>query len=185
MPSKPDSKLTPKKRARKPGQSLTPRERGTTKGHFLKAYAADQTVSEACDAAGISRTTFYEWLEKDPEFSILYHQAKERADDSLRAEIRRRGKEGWDEDVYQLGKYAGKVRKYSDVLLMFQAKARMPEYREKQQLDLTTAGQPLGNIADGIGEALRDPEVAQSALALLERIASRHRDPSGPGVGGK
>ena len=99
---------------------------------FLEAYAEHANVLLAAKAAHINRTTVYVWLEHDEDFSFAFNQAKEDAKDMLRAEIYRRGKVGWDEDVYQLGKYAGKVHKYSDTLLIFQAKALMSEYRDKQ-----------------------------------------------------
>jgi hypothetical protein len=99
---------------------------------FLEAYAEHANVLLSAKAAHINRTTVYVWLEHDEDFSFAFNQAKEDAKDTLRAEIYRRGKEGWDEDIYQLGKFAGKVRKYDTTLLIFQAKALMPEYRDKQ-----------------------------------------------------
>ena len=54
---------------------------------------------------------------------------------NIEAEIHRRAIEGWD--IASAGKPLGVMRKYSDVLLMFYAKKRMPEYREKQSMELT------------------------------------------------
>ena len=105
---------------------------------FLEAYAEQCNVLLAARSAGINRVTVYRWLEHDEDFSFAYNQAKEDAKDTLRAEIYRRAVEGWDEPVYQLGKYRGVVRKYSDTLLIFHSKALMPEYREKQSLEVTT-----------------------------------------------
>lgn len=99
---------------------------------FLASFAKQANVRLAAKAAKVARNTIYEWLEKDEAFSFLYHQAKEDAKDIVREEIYRRAHDGWDEDVYQLGKLAGTVRKYSDTLLIFHAKALMPEYRDKQ-----------------------------------------------------
>lgn len=99
---------------------------------FLEAYAEHANVLASARAAGISRQAVYKWLEYDEDFSFAYNQAKEDAKDVLRAEIYRRAVEGWEEPVYQLGKYAGKVRKFDATLLIFQAKMLMPEYREKQ-----------------------------------------------------
>lgn len=104
---------------------------------FLEAYAEQANVLIAARAVGISRQTVYDWLEHDEEFSLSYNQAKEDAKDALRAEIYRRGVEGYEEDVYQLGKFAGKVRKYDTSLLIFHAKMLMPEYRDKQQIEHT------------------------------------------------
>ena len=102
---------------------------------FLETYAEHANVMLAAKAAGVHRTTVYKWLEHDEAFSLAYNQAKEDARDVVRAEIKRRGVDGWDENVYQNGVFAGKVHKYSDVLLIFHAKALMPEYRDKQQIE--------------------------------------------------
>ncbi len=56
---------------------------------------------------------------------------------NIEAEIHRRAIEGWDEPIASAGKRLGVMRKYSDVLLIFYAKKRMPEYREKQSMELT------------------------------------------------
>ena len=105
---------------------------------FLEAYAQHANVMLSAREAGIHRTTVYDWLEHDEDFSFAYNHAKEDAKDTLRAEIYRRGVEGWDEDVYSFGKFQGTVRKYSDTVLIFHTKALMPEYREKSQIDVNT-----------------------------------------------
>ena len=92
--------------------------------------------------AGIHRSTVYEWLEHDTDFSFAYNLAKEDAKDILRAEIYRRGVEGWDEKVFQLGLYAGTVRKYDTTLLIFHSKMLMPEYRDKSQVEPAARPRP-------------------------------------------
>jgi hypothetical protein len=107
---------------------------------FLEAFATHANVMVSARVAGIHRSTVYEWLEHDEDFSFAYNLAKEDAKDTLRAEIYRRAHEGWDEDVYQLSKFAGTVHKYSDTLLIFHAKMLMPEYRDKQSIELSNNG---------------------------------------------
>jgi len=104
---------------------------------FLEEFAKHGNVTLACRVANINRSTLYRWKEKSDTFLVQYNQAMEDAKDAIRAEIYRRGKEGWDEEVYQLGHYAGTVRKFSDTLLIFHAKALMSEYRDKQQVELS------------------------------------------------
>src|SRR6266566_289944 len=119
----------------------TPKKRLSTKQKqrlFLEVFAENANVLLSARAAGINRSTVYEWIEHDEDFFFAYNQAKEDAKDVLRAEIYRRGVAGWDEDVYQLGKYRGTVRKYSDTLLIFHTKMLCPEYRDKQSLDVTS-----------------------------------------------
>ena len=106
---------------------------------FLAEFEHAANVSQACKAADIARDTFYQWLEHDETFTLLYHQAEQIANDAIRAEIFRRGHDGFDEQVLVGGKLHT-VHKYSDTLLIFLAKARMPEFREKQSLEVTTPG---------------------------------------------
>ena len=122
-----DKVLSPKK-------SLSKRERQRL---FLACFAENANVLLSARAAGISRQLVYQWLEHDEPFSFAFNQAKEDANDVLRSEIYRRAVEGYTEQVVVAGKVQT-VRKYSDTLLIFLSKARMPEFREKQTLDVNT-----------------------------------------------
>jgi len=116
---------------------MSPKVREEAQATFLAAYAEMGIITSAAAAANISRQCVYEWQEHDETFSLRFHEAEAAANDVLRAEIHRRAVTGWDEPVYQLAKFAGTVRKYSDVLLIFETKRRMPEYRDKQQVELS------------------------------------------------
>lgn len=125
-------------------QTSTPKKARLTttarKDMFLASFAQHGIVTRACRDAEIDRSTVYQWKEHDAEFLVRYNNALEEARDAIREEIRRRAQDGWDEDVYQLGRYAGKVHKYSDTLLIFHAKMLMPEYRDKQQIEMSGPG---------------------------------------------
>src|SRR6266699_9016 len=138
MSEQSDSNRTEKKRL--PGQQLSDEERAVAQHKFLLSFAKRANVLHAAKAAKVQRSTIYEWLEHDEDFSFAYNQAKEDAKDVLRAEIYRRGHDGWNESVYEMGVLTRTVRKYSDTLLIFHAKMLMPEYREKQSLEVTTPG---------------------------------------------
>lgn len=154
-----DIKLTPQKK-------LTKRDKQAL---FLASFARNANVLLSAHLAGVSRQMVYKWLEHDEPFSFAYNQAKEDANDVLRAEIYRRGHDGVEEPILSQGQLVyeyepvldeltgeqrkdekgklmwkrGKMvtmRKYSDTLLIFLAKARMPEFREKQSLEVTTPG---------------------------------------------
>ncbi len=119
---------------RPPHASFTPQKETTTQDKqaaFLVAFAQTAIVRASAQDAGISRRTVYDWLEHDEAFSLAFNQAKEDARDVLRAEIYRRAHDGWDEPVWGPTALKGTVRKYSDTLLIFHAKAMMPEYRDK------------------------------------------------------
>lgn len=173
---------TPKKtRVRRPGEHMTEGERADAKEQFLEAYCQGLSITASCKAAHIARSRLYEWLEHDEAFSVRYHQAKEAGDDALRDEIRRRAVEGWDEEVYQLGNYVGTVHKYSDTLLIFQAKARMPEYRDKVDVKATVQGTMTHDL-----NIAQDAQLAATANAFLARLtALRSGQPGSASVSGE
>lgn len=94
---------------------------------FLAAFAEVGTVKSAAKAAGISRTTHYNWLRDDPAYAVALEQAAADAGDRLEAEAVRRAVEGWDEPVFHRGEVVGYVHKYSDTLLIFALKGAKPE----------------------------------------------------------
>lgn len=176
-------KPTPKKmRVRGRGKHLSVRQRAQVQATFLDAFAKTANVTESCEIAGIHRSTVYDWQEHDEAFSLQYHVAEAEANDRIRTEIRRRAIDGWDEDVYQLGHFAGKVRKYSDTLLIFHAKARMPEYRDK----LDVKAQVQAGASDGTDDTPEAAALARGFLLGLGSLATRRvSDPDGPGVSGE
>jgi hypothetical protein len=120
---------TLKKRRR--GQRMTAEQRIRAQAMFLTAYEKTASVLAAAEQAEIDRTLVYYWQEHDEQFSFAFNIADNAANMRIEAEIRRRAIEGWEEPLVSAGKRIGTVRKYSDVLLMFYAKRRMPEYRDK------------------------------------------------------
>lgn len=160
---------------------MTAKQRALAQEAFLAAFAETGIITSAAVAAGIGRKAVYEWQEHDETFSLRFNEAREVANDILRAEIHRRGVIGWDEDVYQLGKYAGTVRKFSDTLLIFETKRRMPEYRDKVDVKATVQG----NVTHDINLA-NDAEASSAANAFLRRLTTlRTGDAGGPGVSGE
>lgn len=151
---------TPKKGAsrrvrttnRRVGERMKQEERLVIQEKFLKSFAGNGNVRAACMAAGVDRSIVHYWAEHDEQFSMQYTLAKEDVNDAIRAEIFRRAMFGEEEPVISMGKPIyeevtvmenGKpvtrrkmltIKRKSDLLLMFQAKARMPEYREKSTL---------------------------------------------------
>lgn len=111
---------------------------------FLKHFAHGGVVTEAAQAAGVSRQRHYEWLadpEKYPDYEERFKDAHEQACDRLEREAIRRGADGWDEPVYQGGKKVGLVRRHSDRMLELVLKARLPDkYRERQSVEHSGPG---------------------------------------------
>lgn len=118
-------------------------ERKLLKARFLQYFAEEGNVSFACDLAGVDRTTVYKWRTKDQQFAKLWEEAEATSCDVIRKELFRRAIHGVESYVVSAGRLVYgpdeeplKEKKYSDTLLALLAKARLPEYKEKQQIDL-------------------------------------------------
>jgi hypothetical protein len=130
------SSSTPKKRRQ--GQRMNAKQRQDAQQAFLASYVQSANILTSCNEIGIDRSLIYYWQEHDEQFMLQFNRADAEANLMIEAEIKRRAIDGWDEPLVSAGKRVGTVRKYSDTLLIFLAKARMPKYREKQQLDINT-----------------------------------------------
>lgn len=133
---------TPKKRAR--GVRLTPEQKTAAQTLFLTVFAQSANLTAACRRAGIDRSTVYRWQEHDTAFTVRYHEAEAEANDVVRAAIFQRAVNGVDKPLHHNGRLVrdedGRpvtVKDYSDTLLIFLAKARMPEFRDKQQVEIS------------------------------------------------
>lgn len=120
----------------------TPKKRAA----FLAELAQRGNVSDACAAADIGRTTVYDWRADDATFAADWDAALDQAADTMEREAFRRAVDGVDEPVYgSLGQglgsgEVGRIRKYSDTLLIFLLKAARPEkFRERTEQQHTGA----------------------------------------------
>jgi len=146
------------------GGPRTAEHKALAKQWFLEELPRCHTVSSACDYAHIDRVTAYKWKDQDKKFSDTWDRAVERTHDIARASIFQRGILGWDEPVVAQGQVVyeyepvldnegkqtyddkGKpiykrlqrltVHKWSDSLASLYAKANLPEYRDKQTIDV-------------------------------------------------
>lgn len=126
---------------------------------FLEHFAQTGNVSESCEAVGIKRrSNIYDWQERDDQFAAGFRESEIRATERLESEARRRGAEGYEEPVFHQGAECGRVRKFSDTLLIFLLKARAPEkYRERVQMQHADADGkrlPLGAVEEFVRHVL-------------------------------
>lgn len=99
---------------------------------FIAAFVDLVSVSRAAVKAKVHRTVIYDWIKSDSNFKIIYEAACELATGKLEDEAVRRAFEGTVKPVYQGGKLVGKIREFSDTLLIVLLKARAPEkYKER------------------------------------------------------
>ena len=123
---------------------------------FLETLAATGNVPVAIDASGVSRHRLLVLRKDDPEFAQLWDEAAEAGLDLLEGEAMRRVLEGIEEPVYYHGKCIGKVRRYSDSLLIFLLKNLRPEkYGDKVKVD---TGDALQDLLRAIDETGREEE---------------------------
>lgn len=108
---------------------------------FCGVLAKTCNVTAAAEAAGIGRSTAYQWRAADPDFAQAWSDAEEAAADQLEQVAFERATGG-----------------QSDRMLEILLKAHRPKYREKQEIDITSGGNRLGlegfygNRDEGAGE---------------------------------
>lgn len=108
---------------------------------FLQHLRETANVTASANAIGISRRRMYDLRDADPELAAEWDAAVEEAVDALELEMRRRALEGTDEPVFYQGEEVGTVRKYSDTLAIFLAKAHRPDkFRERFSGELSGPG---------------------------------------------
>ena len=138
----------------------TGRARTTKKARerFLVSLGKLGNVHDACRSARVGRSTAYQWRSGSKAFAEQWDQALDEAADVLEAEVRRRAVTGVLSPVYHKGQVVGRVRKYSDVLLMFLLKSVRPQrFDDAVRLRRMTADSALSpdQIAHDIQAAQR------------------------------
>ena len=93
---------------------MTRKQAAKAKELFLDIFRVTGNVSQAAKAAGIHRSSVYEWQESDEKFSAAYNVAAIESNEALEAEAHRRGVIGVKQPVYQGGQMVGYIKKYSD-----------------------------------------------------------------------
>jgi hypothetical protein len=103
---------------------------------YLALIREGVTNKDAAAACGCGTKYFQRRRAEDPEFEADYQAARADGDDVIRAEVHRRGVKGVKRAIYHDGKVVGHKQEYSDQLLMFLAKSRMPaEFGDRQTVD--------------------------------------------------
>ena len=106
---------------------------------LLNRFAKCGQLVKSCQAVGSSHQMHTYWLENDEDYAADFERAKKLVTERMTDEVYRRGTEGVKKPVgFHQGKHMGTfIREYSDNLLMFGVKARLPEYRDSHHVDLT------------------------------------------------
>lgn len=156
-------KKPPNNRAR----NRAPKKEKDWRPAFLKELARTACVLHAAAKVKRTRSTVYDRRQTDAEFSIAWDDAIEYGNAALIVEARRRAYEGTLRPVYQGGKLRGKIREYSDTLLIFLIKARNPEFRDNGKIILQ--GDPAAPLK--VAGELRKPDPAAFAAFMADVTA--------------
>jgi hypothetical protein len=131
------------------------------KDAVLQAYVEAGTVAGAARAGGISRQTFYDWIESDPSFANAVVMCRQELADDLEAEAFKRAREG------------------SDTLLVFLLRAHRPErYRDRHVIEVVSPDvvsrleQQASAILEACNQVLEDRQLAG---LVASTIANRLR----------
>lgn len=111
---------------------------------LLNAYVHNGgMIMESCNEVGVKYYTHKSWLRRDPIYARAFEIAVQDTVEVLEEEVVRRGKHGYDEPVFYQGAEVGKIKKFSDNLLMFRLKKLDPSYKDKSDTNIGIAGKDI------------------------------------------
>lgn len=121
---------------------------------FLAAIVRGSHVRDACEEAGISGQLPYHRRQNDEEFGRAWQEASDIGTKALESEAARRAYHGTLKPVFHKGNECGRIREYSDTLLMFLLRARRPKkYRDNLKvtgdMDVSHKLEIVEEIIDG------------------------------------
>lgn len=144
---------------------------------FLDILAETCSVTRAASATTVHRGHWYKLKWADPEFSIQWDQAVQIGVRALEDEMVRRAHEGTLKPVFHNGVEVGKIREYSDLLLIFALKAHAPEkYRER--FDVTS--RQVQTVTHNINLANLDDRQLAALAGILDAAAAGGADEPAP-----
>jgi hypothetical protein len=111
-----------------------------TRERVLKEFRRVGRVDLACASCAVDRSTFYDWLRKDPEFKAEFEACREEVSCLLEDEAVRRAYHGTMKPASAGGKLV-MVTEFSDRLLEFLLKCRnRAVFGDRQQLEHSGPG---------------------------------------------
>ena len=121
------------------------RDRRERMTRFLKMYEATNRVTHSCRYAGISKSTYRDWVARDPLFAEEVEEAKEAYRDELMLELKKRA-------VLGVRKYKGQTKdgdpiydwETSDRLFELELKRVEPGFRDR--VDVTSGDQAIAGV---------------------------------------
>ena len=126
---------------------------------FLAELGATGNVTAACEASGVAQAEACRRRGEDAAFAAEWEAALEEAADALELEARRRALEGTEKPVFYGGEERGRIREYSDSLLLALLKAVRPEKFRDRLEGSGREGAPLpGELLTAVNRYYGEPE---------------------------
>jgi len=132
---------------------------------FLRAYARTGNKSASAKHAGLTVSAINRYAKRNKAFNARMQECVSVLADSLEEEAIRRGRDGYQEEVFQNGELVGFKTKYSDRLLATLLAAHIPGRYGKQVLEVQgSQGGPIqmANMNANVNLDLNDVNTAHS-----------------------
>lgn len=160
---------------------------------FLCAYSIYGNTTQSCGFAGVDRTTFYQWMRRDPNFPEAFEAAKEDFADSLEQTAVRLARDGLKRYKF----YQGVVirdpvtnepyyeMEFQPRLLEFLLKGARPEKYREQTTVIQTTGvqiqQLQQDVQDMDGTILPPAELVKklTSVNVVNQNGNGHKPHSG------
>lgn len=134
---------------------------------FFDALKKSFNVAGSAKAAGVARQYVYQVRSENVEFARRWEDAIGHSLETAEGELYRRSVHGVLKPVYQNGKEVGKIREYSDTLLIFLLKSHKPDrYNPPIKQEHTGAGGDPIKHESMVNHAI-DGKTAQTVLEIL------------------
>lgn len=141
---------------------------------YLAHIRATGRKAQAAEKIGLTGQTVVAFAKLSPEFAAKLEHALALYYERLEEEIDRRGREGYEEEVFDKdGNQSGVRTRYSDRLLLEHARRHIAEYKEKVQNDVNLSG---GVLVIGSGEKKTPSEWAEMYKNENERNDPEDQD---------
>lgn len=102
---------------------------------FLEGLRTVPVIRQACQAAGVDRSTAWRARQADEAFAEAWDLALEEGIDRAEQEAFRRAVAGWEQGVWHQGTLVGTETRYSDALLSLVLKGRRKSvYADRTEL---------------------------------------------------
>lgn len=131
---------------------------------FLEELRKRYSVTHACKAAGVGRSTAYEHRDSDKAFADAWSEVWETNVDDLEDSALQRAAHGWLEPVFYKGEECGTIRRFDNTLSAFMLrKLRKARYGDDEAA-LDEADKIAAKIRQAVAEARalynadKDPE---------------------------